>query len=306
MTESAVSSDRRPPLLTIKRLLVPLLAHPKIAHALKYIVYGSLIINTGRYMFDDIMAVQAALPHDASVLDYFTQVATSIDMVGWVGLVFLFELETYAVPDEKWTTWLGGMIRGLRVVCYVMIGFAAYGYTVETLENYDTTRIEAVANACQLADQGTSLQVSTFEYVEITSTNCAELSDNDTFYRVANEVSVVDEPTLKHIQWQGWLDVDNAYVWLIVVFLIEIEVWMQNRDRFSSPALTRVRVAKTFFYLILIANMLVWLFTGYYLYGWDAFLWIFGFWAIELNLAEWEMERTEELAHTAIPTGKQI
>ena len=52
------------------------------------------------------------------------------------------------------------------------------------------------------------------------------------------------------------------------------------------------------FYLVLIGVMLVWLFTGYYLYSWDAFLWIFGFWAIELNLAEWEQEHKKALLAT--------
>jgi hypothetical protein len=42
-------------------------------------------------------------------------------------------------------------------------------------------------------------------------------------------------------------------------------------------------------------NGIIWLFGSYYLYTWDAFLWIFGFWAIELNLAEWEIERVHEL-----------
>jgi hypothetical protein len=41
---------------------------------------------------------------------------------------------------------------------------------------------------------------------------------------------------------------------------------------------------------------LIWLYYGYYTYTIDAFLWIFGFWAIELNLAEWEQERLEELS----------
>lgn len=274
-----------------------MLAHPKVAHALKYIVYGSLIINTGFYLVDDILAMRAALPPDAAFGDYFTQFATSIDMFGWVGLVFLFELETYAVPDERWTAKLSGIIRGLRLLCYFAIGSAAFGYTSESLENYETTELTGVNNVCQFADQGVSLQVTSIEYVEITAANCAALSDSDTFYRIADEVSVIDEPTLRHVQFQGWIDVDNAFIWLIVVLLIEVEVFMQNHDRFGSPALRKARAVKSFFYLILIANMFIWLFTDYYLYAWDAFLWIFGFWAIELNLAEWEKERTEELAH---------
>ena len=283
------------PLLTIKRLLVPLLSHPRIAHAIKYTVYIGLVLNFGRFIWDDYWAVEAALPPDASLNDYLTQFATSIDMLGWVGLVFLFELETYAVPDEKWTAWLAGIIRGLRVACYIFIVQAAYGYTVETLEYYDLHPIEGMTNLCQLADQGESKQLNVFRYEEITSENCEALSDESTFYTVSNEVAILDQPVLDHVRFQEWVNVVNAYVWLIVVWLIEVEVFMQNRDKFAGTALNSVRVSKTLFYLVLIGVMLIWTFTGYYLYGWDAFLWLFGFWAIELNLAEWELERKEEL-----------
>ena len=132
-------------------------------------------------------------------------------------------------------------------------------------------------------------------YVDITSANCKELSNDSEFYNISDEVSVVDASTLKHIQWMGWIDVDNAVIWILVVLLIELEVWLQAADRFSSLALTVARQTKTLFYLVLIVNGFIWAFTHYWLYAWDAFLWIFGFWAIELNLAEWEQERLQEL-----------
>ena len=65
-----------------------------MAHAIKYTVYIGLLLNFGRFIWDDYWAMEAALPADASLNDYLTQFATSIDMLGWVGLVFLFELET--------------------------------------------------------------------------------------------------------------------------------------------------------------------------------------------------------------------
>ena len=275
-----------------------MLAHPRVAHAIKYTVYIGLLFNFGRFIWDDYWAMQAALPPDASLDDYLTQFATSIDMLGWVGLVFLFELETYAVPDEKWTAWLAGVIRVLRIACYLLIAHGAYGYTAETLEYYDLHPVEGVTSICQLADQGESMQISVFEYEEITSENCASLSDQSEFFTVANEVAILDWSILHHVRFQEWVNIVNAYVWLIVVWLIEVEVFMQNRDRFGSKTLNRVRVVKTLFYLVLIGIMLIWFFTGYYLYSWDAFLWIFGFWAIELNLAEWEMQRKEELGAT--------
>jgi hypothetical protein len=281
--------------LTLKRLLYPLLAHPHFTQVAKYIVYTGLVINGVLYMRDDYVAMISALPDNATLLDYFTQIATSIDTLGWLGLVFLFELETYALPEEKWTTWLGRLIHSLRIACYLAIAGATYGYTIEGLEYYDYSELPAITDACELADQGIVMQLDQITYVDITTANCSNLSDGDRFVHIANEVSVVDEATLHHLQFQGWVDILNAYFWLVVVFLIEVELWFQNRDRFSGPLLNGVRATKSFSYLLLILNMFIWWYQGYYRYAWDAFLWIFGFWAIELNLAEWEVERLEEL-----------
>ena len=246
-----------------------------------------------------MVAVFSTLPADATWVDYLTQVATSIDTVGWLGLVFLFELETYTVPDEKWTVYLARLIHSLRIACYASIAIATFGYVAEALENFDVARVDGVADACQLAGQGTMLQLNQFEYVEITADNCAGLPADQAYYRIANEVSVIGESALGEVQRLGLVDIDNAVVWLIVVWLIEIELWMQARDRFSSPVLRTVRRTKSFFYLVLIANIFVWMYVGYWRYAWDAFLWIFGFWAIEMNLAEWEVDWLEELGATS-------
>ena len=273
-----------------------MLSHPRFAHTAKYIVYTSLLINGVLYVRDDLVAVVAALPPDASTLDYFTQVATSLDVVGWLGLVFLFELETYAVPDEKWTAWLTRTVQVVKIACYLAIAGATYGYIYEAIELYDVTRADDVPELCAVADQGIAVQTNQWEYVDVTSDNCATLSDGGPFYRVANEVSLIDEPMLGHLRFQGWVDVQNAIVWLIVVFLIEVEISLQNRDRFSGRTMSTVRVSKSLFYAVLIFNIFIWFYQDYPRYAWDAFLWIFGFWAIELNLAEWELERREELS----------
>lgn len=237
----------------------------------------------------------ATLSPDAHLADVLTTYSTTIDAVAWLGLVFLFELETYALPDAALKKWVTTLLRAARIACYVSIGYAAYGYTTEALENYDTKLIDGLTNVCQVADQGVFMQTNSIDYIEITETNCDSLSDETVYFQIADDVSIVPESVALHAQQMGWFDIVNAFVWLAVVVLIEIEVWMQSHGRFSSRLLTAVRVAKTLLYLELIANGMVWAITGYPLYSWDAFLWIFGFWAIELNLAEWERDRIEEL-----------
>jgi len=298
MSVNAASVSRHAPFLSVKRWLFPLLARPRIAHTIKYVVYVSLIANFGAYVVDDYLAFRSALPPDAPLSEVVIMFATSIDAFAWIALVFLFELETYALPDEAFTNWLSRLILSIRIVCYVLIAYAAYGYTAEAIENYDFAQVPGVDSLCVLADRGVALQVDVIKYVDVTAANCASLSDDDVFYQIAGEVSVIGAATLAHVQHMGWVDICNAFVWLLVVFLIEIEIRMQSADRFGGTLLNATRQAKTLLYLVLIGNGIIWFFNSYYLYTWDAFLWIFGFWAIELNLAEWEIDRVQAMGAT--------
>lgn len=286
---------------SIKSLLAPLLTHPRVTQVIKWTVYTALVINFGVYGYDDWMAFKRALAPGAPWDDVLEQFSTTIDVAAWLGLVFLFELETYALPDEAFKGWVTKSIHVVRIICYVGIAYAAYGYTAATLDYYDFFEVSGLTELCQIADQGRSLQLDTITYEPIVADNCAKVSAEPPFYQAAGELSVIDIPTLDHVIKLGWVDVVNAFVWLIVVLLIEIEVRMQAADHFASRALTSVRFLKTIFYGVLMLNGIIWIATDYPIYAWDAFLWIFGFWAIELNLAEWEREREQQLAATSRP-----
>ena len=285
---------------TIKSLLVPLLTRPRVAQTVKWAVYIALTLNFGVYAYDDWMAYKSVLAPGAPWSDVFEQFATTIDMIAWLGLVFLFELETYALPDEAFEGRVTKIIHVVRVACYIGIAYAAYGYTINLVEYFDFVEIDDLTELCQIADQDRSLQLDTITYLPITAENCASISTEAPYYQKVGELSVIDTSTLDHVQKLSWVDVANAFVWLIVVFLIEFEIRMQSADRFGSRALKPVRLIKTIFYGELTINAVIWGTTGYPIYAWDAFLWIFGFWAIELNLAEWEQDRTQELAAATI------
>ncbi len=296
MSASDSLGDTRGPPFSVKAFLYPLLAHPRAKQTIKWFVYSALLINAGYYLYVDYVSWLAAIPDDASLSDSLTHISTSIDTIAWILLVVLFELETYALPDRFWTNWLLHSIHLLRIVCYVLIAYAAWGYTAEMINNYHYSRAVDVTNACDVADEGVSMQLDAITWTEITSDNCRTLTEDTDFVRLDDEIALIPESVLPHLQAMGWFDIINAFVWILVVLLIEAEVRMQNADRFGGPFLTIVQRTKMLLYAVLIGNCLVWLFTGYYVWSWDAFLWIFGFWAIELNLAEWELQRSSELA----------
>ena len=279
----------------LKRMLAPLLGHPRAAHTIKWFVYLSLFINFGIYFNDDWQAFQSSLGGEADLEETLESFSTSIDVMAWLGLVFLFELETYILPDEAFKGWVPRALLLLRLICYGSIGYAAYGYVAIELDNFKVTPITGLNDLCTIADQGKSIQLDVINFETVTRENCEHISEGPPFFKIDQNVSVIDAPTLTHVQKLGFVDVINAFTWLIIVFLIEVEIRMQSADRFGTRSLAWVRRVKTLFYGLLWINALIWLFTGYPMYTYDAMLWIVGFWAIELNLAEWEQERVEQL-----------
>ena len=74
--------------------------------------------------------------------------------------------------------------------------------------------------------------------------------------------------------------------WLLVIWAIELSIWLQNRNVTGGPLMVASNAAR-FFYFVLFMDAAWWLYTGHWVWAWDQFLWICGFWAIENNLSEW-------------------
>jgi hypothetical protein len=205
-------------------------------------------------------------------------------------------LETHALPDAAFTRWLDRVFTAIKGLCYACIAYAAYGYFADTLDLYDLIPLGHIDDLCSVAGQGLFLQLDAADYSEISLASCAALNAGSEFFQIRGQTSIVSANELDSIRTMGWLDFSNAIVWIVVVILIDVEVHLQNADKFGSKRLSYARLFKMLGYGFLIGACLMWFFYGYALYTWDAFLWIFGFWAIELNLAEWEQERLKELS----------
>lgn len=279
---------------SLKRILAPLLTRPKVALAVKCVVYGILLYNFNQFFQDNVSAYTNSLAADARLSDILETFSDTIDTLAWLGLVFLLELETNVLSDEVLDNWLGSLLRAVRFVCCVLIAYAAYGYTAEALSNFKYTERTDISTLCEVVDQDIALQTDSAKFSKITAENCQQLSANPPFMQIENKVSLIDARTLSWIQKVDFIDVVNAFFWLVVVALIEIEIRLQWSDQFGSK-LQRVQQVKFACYGVLWLCVFAWWYGGYVLYGVDALVWIAGFWAIELNLTQWEEERREEL-----------
>ena len=128
------------------------------------------------------------------------------------------------------------------------------------------------------------------EYVDITTANCAGLGDGSALIQFAGMQAVVDMSGYATILNLAWVDVINSAAWILVVLVLEIDVQLQERNRYEGMALRVSNILKIFLYAILLLAAVYWGIDGDFVDFWDAFLWLVAFFFIEMNVIEWRQE----------------
>ena len=262
----------------------------------KYSIYTLLTINIFVFFGEEWAAARLEFPQGIPFGQVFKAYAATIDTAAWVILLLMFELETYVLEDRHWTPTVKVSLHALRATCYVFIVFAFSGYIEDAMYVFQTSPLAGVTDLCALVGQNWSYATTFGEYAEITAANCASFSSLDAFVRFDGVAAVVDEPGLAGIHFLAMVDVVNAGVWLLVVLVLEIDVRLQEKNRFEGLALYLSTVAKIVLYSILALAVVAWMVTGDFVDWWDAFLWLVAFVFIELNVVEWRHESHEEAA----------
>jgi hypothetical protein len=261
---------------------------------IKWTVYTLLLINFGYYIWEDWMVAAHSLRQGGTLFDWTASFANTLDETAWFLLLALFELETYAIPDEAFTPALEKTLHAGRILCYIFLAhtIVAYSANVVDLER-KVSVVPEVESLCELVDQEISF-TSTMVYTLIDEENCRGLSDASEFYQMVVPSVVTDARGLRIEKELGWVDLIEAIVWLLIVLTIELEVRLQSRDIASGPLIRATGVAKVLLYSLLFLAMGYWTFRGLWIYVWDEFVWIGGFAVIELNVSEWRDELLEE------------
>ncbi len=99
------------------------------------------------------------------------------------------------------------------------------------------------------------------------------------------------------------VDLVEAAVWLLILLAIEMIVRLQGRGVTGGPLIATGNAVKLFLYLILLAAGVYWATLSHWLYLWDELVWIGGFAAIEMNMAEWRDELLEEKDQSTVARG---
>ena len=267
---------------------------------LKYSVYGLLMVNVFLFLQEELLALEHTFTDGFAAADLIQAFSATIDTAAWVVLLLLFELETSVLPDEKIRGKVKLSLHGIRAICYLFIVYAFYGYIVELLTLYEVQAL-VVSDACSLLAGDWSLLVTIDEYVVLGPDNCAAVGGE--LWQVGGFSIVADSETLQSVQWLAWTDVINAGDWILVVLVLEFDVRLQLRGAYTDHLLAINKVIKVVLYTILFGAALYWWLEGDFLDFWDAFLWLFAFIFIEMNVFDWQAETRAELAATPIETS---
>ena len=275
-----------------------------VQQVVKWTVYTILIVNFVFYVIDDMEAAEHSLRAGGSFLAWTAMFTTTIDELAWFALLFLFELETYALSDEAFEGATGPVIHAVRIVCYLFLAHTIYAYAGIGLTLQQALPLAGITDLCQLANQGISY-IDNLAYTVVNQSNCSGLSAGTVFFPVDSASVVTDAEGMRLSRQLAWLDLVEASVWLLIVFLIEFMVRLQNRGISSGPMIAMGNVAKPALYGMLLLVAAFWGFKQHWLYVWDELIWIGGFLAIEMNVVEWREElRDEAPQHDGQPPSR--
>ena len=200
----------------------------RIQQAVKWTVYTLLLVNFGYYIAEDVIRGAHTLTAESTFLQWTSNFAVTMDEAAWFILLFMFELETYALSDEALKGWVARFLHSVRLVCFVMIAHTIYAYGNAVITLQPTVPVEDTTHLCDLADQDLSY-VYNLEYTDITQETCGGLSSATQFYRVGNDPVVSDMAGLRLERQLAWADVYEGVAWLLALLAIEVVVRLQDR-----------------------------------------------------------------------------
>ncbi|MBT5004050.1 MAG: hypothetical protein HOM90_06135 [Porticoccaceae bacterium] len=262
-----------------------------IRQIVKIVVYSLLLVNFMLYIRDDWVIAGHILRSESSLLELTRAFATTIDESAWMFLLILFELETYILSDDALSRTKTLLMQGVRVICYVSLSHTIYAYVINLVEIYGAVPLEGVTSLCQIIDRDVSY-ASNLVYTKVSEINCAALSgatqffyvDPPTHFIVEDYVGLVIEKQL------GWVDLIEGTTWLLILFTIEVTVWLQDRNISQGMVFKLLTGIKIFLYTLLWGAIGYWIYRAHYMFAWDEFVWIAGFMAIEMNVVDWRNE----------------
>jgi hypothetical protein len=257
--------------------------------AVKYATYLALCLNVYLFLREELASLEHTFTAGLAPGEIIQVFAATIDTAAWVVLLLLFELETWVLDDEQIRGWTRRLLHGVRLLCGAAIVYAFTGYVAE-LATLQDARLLPGFDPCTRLGEGWSVLVKLDSYVPLAAANCAALGSAP--LQLGDFQILAAPEILRDARWLAWTDVINAGTWILVVAVLEVEVRLQLRGRLSDHIMNINKAVKLLLYAVLFLAAAYWGYAGDFLDFWDAFLWLFAFIFIELNVFDWQQETT--------------
>ncbi len=265
--------------------------------AFKYTIYCLLAWNVFLFFQEDLAASAETFGDTVSWRNVVEAYSATIDTAAWVVLLLLFELETAVIPDAKLKGNLKWALLAIRAVSYFFIVYAFYGYIYKygVVSNLLPFTYD---DLCSLAGGAYTYIDTLDEYLPLDAAACLALQGQALVQIEGTQIIGTAEAATAALRL-AMVDIVNAGDWLIIVVLLEVEVFLQIREMLTDRMIATGKWVKGFFYLILFGAAAYWGVLGDFLDFWDAFLWLVAFIFIELNIFQWheEVEEQHERQH---------
>lgn len=278
--------------------------HPHRAFTLfKWLVYILLAWNAFLFLQEDLAASAETFGHGITWRNAVEAYPAFIDTTAWLVLLLIFEAETAIISDERLRG--GGLkwsLGAIKAACYFFIVYAFYGYVNKYLVITDLLPL-GISDVCSLAGTDWNYVVDLDDYPALDAAACGALQ-GESLLQVSGSEILGSREAFDSAHGLAMIDIVNAGTWLLVVIMLEVEVWLQLRDALTERLLQIGKYFKGVLYSILFAAATYWGIEGSFLNFWDAFLWLVAFIFIELNIFQWHGEAAQEHAagHTPVST----
>lgn len=272
----------------------------------KYSIYLLLANDIYHFFVEDYAAssqtyAKGILPNQ--IIEAFT---ATIDTAAWLILLLIFELETYILEDEQIQGKTKWAINFIRTLCYLIIVYSFYGFISKF--NLLHTTVPFVNNdACSLMGTSFTYIKEIDKYLPLTAEICKGFIEIPLIQIVDTQI-ITNQAMLTETQRLSTVEVTNSATWLLVVCILEIEVFLQLRGKLTENTILLSKWLKYGLYTVLFIAAAYWGVKGGLLDFWDAFLWLIAFWFIEVNIFKWNAEGKEEQTYSSVesPLTKEL
>lgn len=258
----------------------------------KYSIYLLLANNIYHFFVEDYAASSQTYAQGISPAQIIEAFTATIDTIAWLLLLLIFELETYVLDDKKIKGLTKWAINTIRVFCYLFIIYSFYGF----LSKYNllhTTVPFVTGDVCNLIGTKITYIKDIDEYLPLTAEACKTLM-NTPLVQIVDTQIISTQAQMIETQRLSTVEVTNSGTWLMVVFVLEMEVYLQLRGKLSQRKILLSKWVKYVLYSILFVAAGYWGVKGGFLDFWDSFLWLVAFWFIEMNIFQWNAESKTE------------